>query len=316
MLENTTVGWIPNACGKVHPVVLKERHPLAAEHQSHHLRMAKVPLPGEIAIAVHDPVARQILTWGGVQRPANHACCPRFAQGPGDPPISRHPPARNLRDDSVDTLCKVWSCSHEGRISRRKEGQMEAIAVFTGSRMGSRPVYQALAQSLGTAIAANRLRLIFGGGKVGLMGVCADAALAAGGEVIGVMPEALNERELGHPGLTRLEIVPSMHTRKARMADLADGFIALPGGFGTLEEFFEVLTWSQLGYHGKPCLLLDTADYWQPLLQMADRATEEGFVWPRHRELLLHESDPSVAIERLRDWRPTTPPKWADTAER
>ncbi len=193
---------------------------------------------------------------------------------------------------------------------------MKAIAVFTGSRVGTRPEYAALAVALGRAIAGHGLELVFGGGKVGLMGICADAAIAEGGTVIGVMPDALNERELGHQSLTRLEIVPSMHARKARMADLADAFIALPGGFGTMEEFFEVLTWSQLGYHGKPCMLLDTAGYWLPLLAMADHATQEGFVLERHRSLLLHETDPAVAIQRLRDWKPSATPKWADPADR
>ena len=180
---------------------------------------------------------------------------------------------------------------------------MRRICVFCGSSMGARPVYAEFARGLGVLLAARGIGLVYGGSKVGLMGVIADAALAAGGEVIGVMPELLVRKEIGHSGLTELHLVKSMHERKAMMVDLADGFIALPGGFGTLDEFCEVLTWAQLGLHGKPCGILNTAGYFDGLLQMFDHAVEEQFLRPAHRMMVLADEDPEVLLDRLMQHR-------------
>jgi len=158
--------------------------------------------------------------------------------------------------------------------------------VFCGSSAGTNPVYRAAATELGTALAAANIELVYGGGHVGLMGAVADAVLAAGGTVIGVIPRTLAEREVAHSGLTQLHIVESMHERKALMADLSDGFVALPGGFGTFEEFCEAVTWVQLGIQAKPCFLLDVNGYYEPLIAMFDRAVEDGFVNMRNRLII------------------------------
>ena len=158
--------------------------------------------------------------------------------------------------------------------------------VFCGSSAGTNPVYRAAATELGTALAAANIELVYGGGHVGLMGAVADAVLAAGGTVIGVIPRALAEREVAHSGLTKLHVVESMHERKALMADLSDGFVALPGGFGTFEEFCEAVTWVQLGIQAKPCVLLDVNGYYEPLIAMFDRAVEDGFVNMRNRLII------------------------------
>ena len=170
---------------------------------------------------------------------------------------------------------------------------MQSVCVFCGSSTGNDPAYTEAARSLGTTLAEANIRLVFGGGHVGLMGVISNAALEAGGDVIGVIPKSLVERELAHAGLTDLRIVGSMHERKALMSDLSEGFIALPGGTGTLEEFFEVLTWAQLGEHEKPCGLLNVAGYYDPLLAVFDRMVEAGFLSESNRALVLVESDPS-----------------------
>ena len=190
---------------------------------------------------------------------------------------------------------------------------MKSVAVFCGSRNGAQPVYSGLAHDLGTAIAEQGLTLVYGGGRVGLMGVVADAALAAGGEVIGVIPQALMDKELGHPGLTELHITGSMHQRKARMEQEADGFIAIPGGFGTLDEFCEIVTWAQLGIHRKPCGLLDTTDgFFRHLLAFFDDATEQGFISDAHRQMLLEDTDANRLIDRMTAWQPTITPKWTE----
>ena len=155
---------------------------------------------------------------------------------------------------------------------------MRRLCVFCGSAVGGRPVYAEQARQLGGLLAARRIGLVFGGGHIGLMGVLADAVLAAGGEAIGVIPQALMDKELAHRGLTQLHVVGTMHQRKALMADLADGFAALPGGFGTGDEFFEILTWGQLGLHAKPIGLLNTAGYFTPLLAWLDQMVAEGFL--------------------------------------
>lgn len=181
---------------------------------------------------------------------------------------------------------------------------MRRICVFCGSRSGTKPAYQAAAEALGKLLAERGIELIYGGGNVGLMGVVADACLAAGGKVVGVIPRALLEWEVGHQGLTRLEVVDSMHTRKARMAELADGFIALPGGLGTFEELFEVLTWAQLGFHNKPVALLNVDDYYQPLIQLMERGVDEGFMKQENRGLLLVEDTLSGLLRAMSAYHP------------
>lgn len=158
--------------------------------------------------------------------------------------------------------------------------------VFCGSSAGTKPAYRAAATELGTALAAAGIELVYGGGHVGLMGAVADAVLAAGGTAIGVIPRTLAEREVAHTGLTQLHVVETMHERKALMADLSDGFVALPGGFGTFEEFCEILTWVQLRIIDKPCYLLDVAGYYDPLIAMFDRAVSEGFVNAANRSIV------------------------------
>jgi uncharacterized protein (TIGR00730 family) len=157
--------------------------------------------------------------------------------------------------------------------------------------------------------------VVYGGGRVGLMGILADAALAAGGEVIGVIPSALATKELAHRGLTRLEVVASMHERKALMAELASGFVALPGGVGTLEELFEVVTWGQLGLHRKPCGVLDVEGYWSDLGRMLDHAVEESFLRLEHRRMLMVETDAAALLDRFEAYHPPEIPKWIDRDE-
>ncbi|HZX26949.1 MAG TPA: TIGR00730 family Rossman fold protein [Telluria sp.] len=177
---------------------------------------------------------------------------------------------------------------------------MKSIAVYCGSAHGAAPVYAEGARALGRAMAAQGLGLVYGGGNVGLMGVIADEVMRGGGTVIGVIPQALMDREVGHMGLTRLHVVKDMHERKAMMADLADGFIAMPGGMGTLEELFEMLTWSQLGIHHKPIGLLNVDGYYDRLLGFVAHMQEQGFVKPQHAALMMAESGPDALLARLR----------------
>ena len=194
---------------------------------------------------------------------------------------------------------------------------MRRLCVFCGSSTGRRTVYADSARQLGTAFAARGLGLVYGAGDIGLMGILADATLQAGGKVIGVIPQALVDWEVAHEGLTQRHVVSTMHERKALMADLSDGFVALPGGYGTADEFFEVLTWAQLGLHNKPIGLLNTAGYFDPLLAWLDRMVEEEFLRPEHRRLLLVESDADHLLEALLAHRPTTSSaKWIDAADR
>jgi uncharacterized protein (TIGR00730 family) len=181
---------------------------------------------------------------------------------------------------------------------------MNAVCVFCGSRDGDGPAYVAAARATGAAIARRGWRLVYGGGHVGLMGALADAALAEGGEVIGVMPRALLTREIAHPGITRIHLVTSMHRRKALMSSLSDGFLTLPGGYGTLEEFFETLTWAQLGLHTKPCALLDVAGFWDGLLAMIQTQVRTGFVPAEHLRLVLSGSDPDELLDRMAAYVP------------
>jgi uncharacterized protein (TIGR00730 family) len=185
---------------------------------------------------------------------------------------------------------------------------MHRICVFTGSSLGARPEYQQAARALGQELASRGLGLVYGGASVGLMGVVADAALAAGGEVIGVLPRGLFRREVPHRHLTELREVGSMHERKALMADLADGFIALPGGYGTFDELFEIITWAQLGIHSKPIGLLDAADYFAPLLALIAHATREGFIPPSNTPLLLKAEDSATLLNHFEAYTPSTRP--------
>lgn len=193
---------------------------------------------------------------------------------------------------------------------------MRRICVFCGSSSGLRPEYKAAAEQVGRYLAMHRIGVVFGGGKVGLMGAMADAALAAGGEVTGVIPRHLMAREIGHNGLTKMHVVGSMHERKAMMADLSDGFVALPGGFGTFEEFCEVLTWSQLGLHKKPCGLLNVNQYYSPLLEMFDGAVAEGFLRAENRRIVLSHNEIADLVEMMEAWVPVSVEKWLDAQTR
>ena len=187
-----------------------------------------------------------------------------------------------------------------------------SLCVYCGSSAEVDERHLDCAREVGSGAARRGIRIVFGGGQVGLMGVVADAALMAGGEVIGVIPEDLFAREVGHGGVTELRVVDSMHERKQLMFDLSDGFIALPGGLGTLEEMFEVLTWAQLGMHAKPIALLDSAAYYRPLLGFLDRAVEERLVTPAHRAMLLEGHDPKDLLAAMRAYEPPTVTKWID----
>lgn len=187
---------------------------------------------------------------------------------------------------------------------------MHNICVFCGSSPGFDDAYAQAATVLGETLVRNGLGLVFGGGQVGLMGKVADAVMAAGGRAVGVIPRALAVRELMHTGLTKLHVVESMHERKALMAALSDGFIALPGGLGTFEEFFEVLTWAQLGLHQKPCALLDVRGYYSPLVAFVDHSCLEGFVRAEHRDMFLVDEDPQSLLDRMRTHAPPQVPKW------
>jgi len=189
------------------------------------------------------------------------------------------------------------------------------LCVFCGSSSGTREAYRAGAEAFGSLLARRQIGLVYGGARAGLMGALADAVLAGGGQVIGVLPEALKERELAHPGLTDLRIVASMHERKALMASLSDGFVALPGGIGTLEELFEVWTWSQLGLHAKPCALLDVDGFYAGLVTFMDHVVAQGFLEPTQRSALIVEQDTAVLLERIASYRPDPTVSWIDASE-
>ena len=193
---------------------------------------------------------------------------------------------------------------------------MRSVCVYCGSNTGSRPVYAERAAALGTGLAQQGLALVYGGGNVGLMGIAADAALAAGGEVIGVIPEQLVGWEVAHRGLSKLEIVANMHERKARMFDLSDAFVALPGGFGTMDEMFEMLTWRQLGIGDKPCAFLDVEGFYAPLVSMMDRMVEERFVHADQRRDLWHGEDIDAMLAWMHAYVPVQADKWLDGKRR
>jgi len=192
----------------------------------------------------------------------------------------------------------------------------QRICVFCGSNSGNNPAYRAAAIELGRLLAGHDIEIVYGAGNVGLMGILADAALAAGGKVIGVIPESLMAKEVGHLGLTELRIVKSMHERKALMSDVSDAFIAMPGGFGTFEEFCEVVTWSQLGIQSKPCGLLNVEGYYNPLLELFDQAVREGFLRAENRKLVLQDRDPTKLLEKMAEFAPIPADKWVWKVER
>lgn len=190
------------------------------------------------------------------------------------------------------------------------------ICVFAGSSAGVSPVYAGTARALGEQLARRGIDLVYGGASVGLMGAVADAALAAGGHVTGVIPQALVDKEVAHPGLTDQRIVNSMHERKALMANLSDGFIALPGGIGTFEELFEVWTWAQLGNHVKPCAVLNVLGFYDGLLAFLDHVVGQGLLKPVHRDMLLVEEDPAAVLRTMARYRAPADAKWINRAER
>jgi len=193
---------------------------------------------------------------------------------------------------------------------------MKSVAVYCGSNAGARPIYTERAIMLGQQLAQHGLTLIYGGGNVGLMGIVADAALEAGGDVIGIIPEQLMGWEVAHKGLTRLEVVANMHERKMRMFDLSDGFIALPGGFGTMDEMFEMLTWRQLGIGDKPCAFLDVDGFYAPIVAMMDRMVEERFLHPDQRRDLWHGEDIAAMLDWMQRYAPAEASKWLDEKRR
>ncbi|MCA3694188.1 TIGR00730 family Rossman fold protein [Aquidulcibacter sp.] len=189
---------------------------------------------------------------------------------------------------------------------------MKRVCVFCGSSSGASPLFEQDARFLGQALAAADIELVYGGASVGLMGAVANACLKAGGRVIGILPKALEAKEIAHKELTRLHIVDSMHERKAMMADMSDGFIALPGGLGTIEELFEIWTWGQLGYHGKPFAIYNTLAYYDQLLRFLDHAVEAQLVKAVHREMLIVATDATSLLERMNGYSPPSVAKWTD----
>lgn len=189
---------------------------------------------------------------------------------------------------------------------------MKRLAVYCGSSPGGDPAYADAARALGVHMAGRGIGLVFGGGHVGLMGTIADTVLAAGGEVIGVIPTALRDKELAHKGCTELHIVETMHERKAIMADLAEGFIAMPGGYGTFDEMFEMLTWGQLGYHAKPCGFLNVAGYYDALFTFLDTCVTARFVTQTHRDMIIASDDPAALLDGIAAFEPPDQAKWLD----
>jgi len=193
--------------------------------------------------------------------------------------------------------------------------RMKRVCVFCGSNHGVRPAYAEAAEALAGHLVKLGIGIVYGGGNIGLMGVLADTALAAGGEVIGVIPQALFAKEVGHAGIPDLRIVGSMHERKALMAELSDGFIALPGGWGTFDEFCEILTWAQLGLHRKPCGILNVEGYYDPLLKMFDHSVAEGFLKPEYRPMVIAAAEPEELIAKMKSYRAPSLDKWIEESE-
>ena len=193
--------------------------------------------------------------------------------------------------------------------------EFQSLCVYCGSNNGFSPVYKDAAIALGDALADAGITLVYGGSSVGLMGVIADRVLARGGNAIGVIPQALVDKELAHNDLTELHVVASMHARKDKMAELADGFIAMPGGMGTLEELFEMLTWAQLGFHRKSCAVLNVDGYYDGILNFIDGAISQGFIRDEHRHLLISHDEPAALLQLMRDYEAPQQPKWITASE-
>ena len=189
---------------------------------------------------------------------------------------------------------------------------MKSVCVYCGSSSGARPLYVEAARAFGRALVEHDLALIYGGGKVGLMGTIADTVMEAGGRAIGVIPELLVSKEIGHKGLTELHVVPDMHHRKKMMADLSDAFVAMPGGVGTLEELFEAYTWAQLGYHQKPVAVLNIDGFYDPLIAMLKHTVQEGFMRQTYLDALEFDSDPTELIGKLQRYQPILADKWVE----
>lgn len=187
--------------------------------------------------------------------------------------------------------------------------------MFCGSNMGLKPIYAESAKKLGKALVERNLELVYGGGRVGLMGVIAETVLELGGTAIGIIPESLAKKEIAYHGLNELIVVESMHKRKAMMEEFSDGFIALPGGFGTFEELCEMVTWGQLGFHRKPCGILNIDGFYDPLIQLFDESTSEGFIRSEHRETVLIEAEPEKILLQMEEYIPPVLPKWLDKDE-
>lgn len=194
-------------------------------------------------------------------------------------------------------------------------GKLKRISVFCGSREGIRPSYAQLAEALGGALLDRGIGLVYGGGGVGLMGRISETVKNGGGEIIGIIPNALLAREVGRGDIGELRIVRSMHERKAMMVEISDGFIAIPGGFGTFEEFCEIVTWAQLGLHAKPVGLLNVDSYFDPLIEQFDRAVAEGFAYPENRALILHETNPGRLLDLMESYKPPEVEQWIDPDE-
>lgn len=192
---------------------------------------------------------------------------------------------------------------------------MRTLCVYCGSSPGRRDDYARAARAFATELVARDLGLVYGGASVGIMGTVANAVLDLNGRVTGVIPEALREKELAHPDISEMHVTASMHERKTRMAELSDGFVAMPGGIGTLEELFEIWTWAQLGWHRKPCALFNVAGYYDGLIRFLDHAREEGFLKPPHRDMLIVESDPERLLERMAAYRSPAPKRWLHSDE-
>jgi uncharacterized protein (TIGR00730 family) len=200
-------------------------------------------------------------------------------------------------------------------VDRRAVMKINKICVYCGSSPGNNPAYSLAAKSMAKELCDRNVGLVFGGGAVGIMGILADAMLTAGGKVVGVIPKALAKKEVAHYGLSELHVVASMHERKAMMAELADGFVALPGGWGTLEEIFEMLTWAQLGFHEKPCGLLNVEGYYDGLIGFLENAFRQKFVKDLYRPLLMHADDPSILLDRFSDYKAPRVRKWMEEDE-
>jgi len=238
-------------------------------------------------------------------------------QGPFWPHRVQRDLAARLRSGKMTSLLGpdglAWDNSGMSEIS---SSNLSAVAVYCGSNLGSEPAYAAGAAALGRVLAERGIRLVWGGGQVGLMGSVADAVLGSGGQAFGVITQALKAKEVAYQGLAELQVVATMHERKAVMADAADAFVMLPGGFGTLDEFFEVVTWTQLGIHAKPCGILDVGGYFGALRTMLDAAVTAGFVRQAHRDMIIVDDDPGRLLDRLAAWTPVTVGKWLDRADR